>query len=153
MKGAILTIITIFVWLGIVFTRCESPERRIEKAQQKVQDAHADLKLTQQKAHIAMQKSANMEDWKVFKAESIAKMQENDILIAGLNLKMKTSGKTLDGLYATKINQLEIKNQQMKDRIIAYEKTISNWETFKTDFKLEMNELGISLKDLVAANK
>jgi hypothetical protein len=41
----------------------------------------------------------------------------------------------------------------MKDRIIAYEKTIRNWETFKSDFKLEMNELGISLKDLVAANK
>jgi hypothetical protein len=141
------------VWLGIVFTRCESPERKIENAQQKVREAHTDLKLTQQKAHIAMQKSANIEDWKVFKAESIAQIHENDILIAGLNLNMKTSGKLLDGLYATKINLLEKKNQEMKDRIITYEKTISHWETFKVDFKQEMSDLGIALKDLVATNK
>jgi len=66
---------------------------------------------------------------------------------------MKRSGKTLDALRAKKIDALEQKNRDMRNRIAAYEKSQSDWESFKREFNHDMDELGQAFKDLTVDNK
>lgn len=41
----------------------------------------------------------------------------------------------------------------MKRRSIYYEKSQSDWETFKREYNHDMDELGNALKDLTVDNK
>lgn len=66
---------------------------------------------------------------------------------------MKKPGKTLDPLYKSRIDALELKNQELKSRLEAYEKNQSNWETFKREFNHDMDELGVALADFTVDNK
>jgi len=41
----------------------------------------------------------------------------------------------------------------MRARLVAYEKSQSNWESFKREFNHDMDEIGQALKDLTVDNK
>jgi uncharacterized protein YeaO (DUF488 family) len=51
--------------------------------------------------------------------------------------------------YEKTIADLETRNLAMKERINTYKvESTEKWESFKAEFKHEMNEIGQSLKDL-----
>ena len=93
------------------------------------------------------------EEWKEFKNDSEIKIRNNEIRIAELKAKMNKPGTTLDPLYEKRIDTLEKKNRDLKARIADYEKSQSDWQTFKREFNHDMDELGQALKDFTVDNK
>jgi hypothetical protein len=154
MNKTIITIaVTSMLVAGSVFTSCKSPAQKEDAAQAKVDDAQEDLNSAQDKADAATLKVATAEEWKIFKNESEIKIRDNEIRIAELKAKMKKPGKVFDSMYEKKIDRLEQQNRDLRVRIDSYEKSQSDWETFKTEFNHDMDELGNALKDLTVDNK
>ncbi|MBE0653038.1 MAG: hypothetical protein IH594_04535 [Bacteroidales bacterium] len=145
--------VTITLMAGTIFTSCQSSVQKQDAAQAKVQDARQDLNEAQKDANAIGQELATAEEWATFKSESEIKIRDNEIRITELNVKMKKPGETFDELYAKKIANLELQNKEMRTRLIEYEKSQSNWETFKREFNHDMDELGKALKDLTVDNK
>jgi DNA repair ATPase RecN len=148
----ILTV-TITIMAGTIFTSCQSSIQKQEAAQAKVRDAKQDLNAAQKDAKAAAQVVATAEEWKAFRSESELKIRDNEIRITELNVKMKKPGEIFDALYAKKIANLEQQNKDMRARLEAYEKSQSNWESFKREFNHDMDAIGQALKDLTVDNK
>ena len=154
MKKVIFMLAVSSMFIASTFlTSCQSETQKSDAAQTKVQDAKEDLKEAQTDAAVAAQKAANAEEWKAFKTESEAKIKANEVRIAELKDKMKTSGKTMDTVYSKNVDLLEQRNKDLKNRMDAYEKGQSDWESFKREFNHDMDELGQALKDLTVNNK
>lgn len=145
--------VTITLIAGTIFTGCQSAVQKQDAAKAKVQDARQDLNAAQKEADAIGQELATAEEWATFKSESEVKIKENEIRITELNVKMKKPGEIFDELYEKKIADLEQQNKDLRARLIAYEKSQSNWESFKREFNHDMDELGQALKDLTVDNK
>ena len=146
MKKIVFNIVIVMGVLGSVsFTACQSATPKEDAAKAKLEAAREDLK--------EAQTEASAEEWEEFKNESEIKISNNNIRIAELKLKMNESGNTLDAVYKKRIQLLEQKNIDMKARIDAYEKSQSDWESFKREFNHDMDELGKALKDIAVDNK
>lgn len=154
MKKSIFTLaIAGTLMAGIIFTGCQSPAQKESSAQHKVNEARQDLKDAQDDANAEAKEVAGAEEWKEFKNDSEIKIRNNEIRIAELKAKMNKPGTTLDPLYEKRIDTLEKKNRDLKARIDDYEKSHSDWETFKREFNHDMDELGQALKDFTVDNK
>jgi chromosome segregation ATPase len=138
---------------GVIFTGCQSTAEKTEAAEAKVQDAKEELKEARKDENAQAQKTATADEWRTFRNESQEKIWANEKHIAELKVKMNKPGKLLDAAYAKKIDSLEEKNRELKRRMDAYEKSQSDWETFKREFNHDMDELGNALKDLTVDNK
>jgi predicted nucleic acid-binding Zn-ribbon protein len=135
------------------FTSCQSNTAKTEAADQKVQDAKKELDDAKMKADAA-QKTANAEEWNAFKADIEVKIQNNESEITALKAKMKSSKKKMDAAYVKSVDDLEMKNKALKEKINAYSNdTKSDWASFKREFNHDMDELGSALKDLTVNNK
>lgn len=138
---------------GTLFSGCQSSTQKQQAAQDKVQDARQDLNAAQKNANEVAQKVATAEEWKTFKSESELKIKDNEIRINELTVKMKKPGELFDALYEKKITNLGQQNKDLKARLEAYEKSQSNWESFKREFNHDMDAIGQALKDLTIDNK
>jgi len=136
-----------------IFTSCRSSVQKQEAAQVKVQDAKQELNTAQKDANAAAMVVATAEEWEAFRNESELKIKANEIRITELNVKMKKPGEIFDAIYEKKITNLEQQNREMRARLVAYEKSQSNWESFKREFNHDMDEIGQALKDLTVDNK
>lgn len=153
MKNTIFTLaVATTLIAGTIFTGCESSEQKIDDAQANVQEAKQDLKEVKQDEKAAAQQAADAEEWRTFKTESEVKIKDNELRIAELREKMKTSGKTMDAIYSKNIDVLEKRNQDLKTKIDTYDGQ-SNWQSFKSEFNHDMDELGKALKDIGVNNK
>jgi hypothetical protein len=156
-KTRILALVTvIIVGYGVIngiVTGCQSSDQKVQDAKEKVKDANQDLKQTQTDAMVADQKAANAAAWKTLKAEWEGRVRSNENIIADLKGEMRKPGRAFDSMYETSIQNLEQKNKEMKMRIDAYEKSQSDWESFKREFSHDMDGLGKALNDLAVNNK
>lgn len=153
MKNSILLFLVATFFTGAILTGCQTASEKVDDAKAGVVDAKQDLKDATTKAAEEARKNAEVEEWAAFKSESETAIAENEKVIAELKAKMKKSGKTLDALYAQRIDELEVKNSAMRTRISAYKNENKDWESFKREFNHDMNELGSALKDLAVDNK
>lgn len=144
---------TIALMAGVFFTSCQSTAQKQDAAQAKVQEARQDLNAAKQDANAIGQELATAEEWAAFKSESEVKIRDNEVRINELTVRMNKPGETFDELYAKKIANLELQNKEMRTRLTAYEKSQTNWESFKREFNHDMDELGKALKDLTVDNK
>jgi hypothetical protein len=142
----ILAIAVSFVAVSI-FYGCQSssvtPEE--EAAQAKVDSAKSDLK--------DAQRAATAEEWKAFKVESAEKIRINELSIADFKDRRSTSEAKFDVIYTEKIDKLEKQNKNLQARIDNYETRHTNWESFKSEFNHDMDELGKAVTDLTVDNK
>jgi chromosome segregation ATPase len=153
MKKTILNIsITAFLAASI-FTACQSPAEKVDSAKADVKEAKQDLKAEQKDANAEAAKKAEAEEWRVYKLETEARIKDNDVRIAELRVRLKKPGKVLDPLYAKQIEGLEKRNRALQAKIDAYVPEQSTWESFKSESKHDMDELGHSLKDFTVDNK
>jgi hypothetical protein len=150
-KYIIILAASTMVAASALFTGCETPEKKVENAQDKVQDAKRDLKEVQKDAEA--QKMADSDAFRVFKTESEVKIRDNEIFIDDLRTKMTKSGRKLDAMYEKTIADLEQKNRDMRARIDSYGKNQGDWESFKREYNRDMDELGVALKNLTVDNK
>jgi chromosome segregation ATPase len=158
---------TLFMMTTSLSTSCTSPEKKLENAQTKVDnaqdkvadakdkvaDAKENLTEAQKTANAEAEKVANVAAWKAYKAEAEVKIKANDVRVAELKTMMKKAGKSTSTMYKENVAILEKKNATMKARILDYDKSQSNWESFKTEFNHDMDELGTALKDFTVNNK
>lgn len=133
------TILIVAIIAGTFLTSCKSAQQKEARAKENVVEAKQDLKETQ---------VSNANEWKVFKAESEAKIIDNDGRIAELKVRMNKPGNTFDGMYRTRIEKLEAKNTELKSKLKNYDGNETGWKTFKSDFNRDMNEIGTNIKDL-----
>ena len=138
---------------GTMFISCQSSIQKQDAAQDKVQDAKRELNAAQKDANAANQVVATAEEWEAFRNESELKIKANETRIAELNAKMKKPGEILDAVYEKKITNLEQQNKEMRVRLLGYDKSQSNWESFKREFNHDMDAIGQALKDLTVDNK
>ena len=118
----------------------EAPTK--EDLKEEVKDANADAV-----------KKANAEEWKEFKAKSNEEIKENEKKIAELKVKLKKPGKMLDPMYEKRIANLEEKNRNLQLKLDGYETNQSDWESFKAEFKHDMDEFGKAFKDITVNNE
>jgi len=144
--------VTVFL-TGSVLTGCQSSAKKEASARDNLQEAKQDLKEVQKDADEEAQKLANAEEWKTFKSDAEVTIRNNEIRIADLRVKMAKQGTVLDPMYEKKIEALEQQNKDLRKRIEDYEKSQSDWETFKREFNHDMDELGKALKDITVDNK
>jgi chromosome segregation ATPase len=138
---------------GSVFTSCESKAQKEASEKNRIQNEQKELNNQKAEVNAAAQKLADAEEWKQFKAESELKIKGNEIRIDELKLKKSKPGKVLDELYQNRIEAIENKNKELRERIYSYEKKQSDWEVFKREFNHDMDELGKALKDFGVDNK
>lgn len=144
---------TMTIMAGTIFISCQSSIQKQEAAQEKVQDAKQELNTAQKDANAAAKVVATAEEWKVFRTESELEIKANELRSAELKVKLKKPGEIFDGIYEKKIISLDQQNKDMRARLLAYENSQSNWESFKREFNHDMDEIGQALKDLTVDNK
>jgi outer membrane murein-binding lipoprotein Lpp len=154
MKKIIYTLtFTIAVSAALLLNGCVSGTDKTDAARENVKDAKEELKTAEKDSGTAAVKTADAEEWKAFKAESELKIDNNKIRIDELKLKMKSSGTVQDELYKKSIDSLDMKNNELKNRMYKYETGKTDWESFKSEFNHDMEGLGKSLKDFTVINK
>ena len=159
-RNILILAVAITLTAGTIFSSCQSSIQKQEAAQAKVkdatqdvQDAKQDLNAAKKDANAAAQVVATAEEWEAFRNESELKIKANEIRITELNVKMKKPGEIFDAIYEKKITSLEQQNREMRTRLVAYEKSQSNWDSFKREFNHDMDAIGQALKDLTVDNK
>ncbi|MFY7964698.1 MAG: hypothetical protein ACOVO1_07360 [Chitinophagaceae bacterium] len=153
MKKTILKAVVATVITATSLISCTSSEQKVENAENKVTDAKENLKEVKKDSGIAAQKIATENEWKIFKNDAETTVKNNEIRIAGLKDKMKNAGAAAIAAYSKKIDDMEMQNHNLKLKIENYEKHNSDWESFKTEFNHDVNELGQALKDFTINNK
>lgn len=155
MKKSIFTLAVTALMIGTILVSCQSSAKKEETAKDNLQKAQEDLDEVQYDAAMAAQKKAAIaKEWQTLKNNTQATINENEIRIAELKVKMKKTGKDIDSLYAKKIDQLEQKNKDIKAKIETYKNDKnSDWESFKREYNHDMDELGKALKDITVDNK
>ena len=152
MKRLILILSVITFMTGVILIGCAS-DQKDETTEVKTEDGKTDVVIVEDDANTVTIKTANAEEWKLFKAEAQLKIRENEIRIAELKAKKQKPGKLFDELREKRIKNLELKNSELRARITTYETTQSDWEKFKQEFNHDMDELGQALRDLTVDNK
>jgi hypothetical protein len=146
MKKSIYTLATALLITGTTLVSCK------ENTENKGEEVEV---ITNDEGNSLMVKSATQnKEWEAFKVNTDSLINKNDMRIAELKVKMNNTGKAADSTYKNKIAQLEERNAAMKVKIQSYKDDSSqNWDSFKTEFNHDMNELGSALKDLTVDNK
>lgn len=94
-------------------------------------------------------KTVYMKDFDTFRKEWEAQIDENEKKIAELEVEMEKMKKEVKTEYKEKINTLKQKNEDLRSRIDTYKgETNEQWESFKREFKHDIDELGSSVRDL-----
>ena len=136
-----------------LLTSCQSPEKKVENANEKVAEAKQELTEAQKTAQFEAKKAADAVEWRNVKAEWELKVKENEKELADLKVKMKKEGKKMDAAYKEKVDMLEKQSTALKNRMNDYDKSPSDWESFKREFTHDMEEFGKAFKDLTVDNK
>lgn len=145
MKKLIFTITTSVMLTGAIFTSCNTAAEKVDKAEDKSIKADEDFNSA---------KEEYLADIENFKKETNAKIDANNQLIADFKVKIASSKKDAQVYYQEQIAILEQKNIAMKQKMDTYQETgKDNWETFKTEFNKDMNDLGEAFKNFTVKDE
>ncbi|MBK8653051.1 MAG: hypothetical protein IPN20_03870 [Haliscomenobacter sp.] len=91
----------------------------------------------------------DVENYRQQTAEKVAHNQS----IADFNARIETEKAEAKADYKMKIAELEKKNSDLKMKLDNYKvESKDQWETFKTEFTRDMDQLGEALRDLTVKN-
>ncbi len=144
MKKALITLSTAIYIVGAILTSCNTPTNKVEDAKEKVSEAKKDLDQATEEYQIEIEN---------YRKETAIKISENNKTIADFKVKIEHEKKDVKAEYEKKIIQLEQKNKELKQKMDNYKaEGKEKWETFKTEFNHDMEELGKAFKDLTVNN-
>jgi predicted RNase H-like HicB family nuclease len=148
MKKTFLTLAVTGFIVGTMLTGCQTSNKNVEKARDNMEEAKD--KVTEAKKDIDQ---ALKESIQQFKKESQERISNNEKIIAEFKAKIEKEGKMAKAKYEKKVAELEQKNREMKMRLDKFEDNKQDkWDSFKTEFNHDMDQLGKSLKDLTIDN-
>jgi hypothetical protein len=147
MKKNILYIALVSI---IAFTSCDSNKKNAEEAQEKLNTDATELAEAKTEVAEDSLSEVSVEEWNLFQNETEAKIKEHEIKIAALK---KSNSKNGNKETEKKIDALEQKNKMLENRLKSYEKVKSDWISFKRELSLDLDQLGVALKDFTVPSK
>ena len=140
-KIILLSVVTVFM-AGSMFMSCQSSSEKVNKAKEDVVQAKQELN------------QAIKDSIVQFKKESNQKIGANEKMIGELKAKLVTGKKEMKATYEKSLAALEQKNNLLKKKLNDFnDDEIDKWNSFKTEFSGDMNDLGTALKNFVVDDK
>ncbi len=152
MKKRIWVLAIVSIVAAPIINGCQTQSEKVENAQVRVQNADSNLKEVQKDSLTHAQKATSVEEWKIFRNESQAKIRNNEIRIEALKTKINNNGGYANYTDRERIDSLEIKNKELVTRMDNYTNGKSDWETFKLEFDRDLDGLGESLQKFTVKN-
>lgn len=144
MKKSILKFIVLVAVSSTMVTGCSNSEQKVEKAEENVSEANKELDAAN-KEYLA--------DIEAYKQETADQIAFNEKSIADFNVRVENEKKEAKADYKKKIAELEKRNSDLKMKMNDYKaEGKEKWESFKAEFKHDMNELGEAFKGLTIRN-
>ena len=153
MKKTILNLaLTTFI-VATVLVGCQDKSKQEAEAKENVENAKENL--DDAKAELSdARRAATEQEWQAFKDSTNATIKQNEIRIAEMKAELKKTGKTIDSEYSKNIQELEEKNKEIKNKLEVYKNdTNSDWQSYKKEFRHDMDDLGQSLKNFTVKDK
>lgn len=145
MKPSKLLILTSFLGLFLIIVGCGNSAQKVEKAEENVVEAEQDLEEAKDEY------KSDMEQYRLMTAEKIA---ANERAIADYNNSLARDKRAVTAEIKEEIAELEAKNNKLKMKIGEYtDNGKDNWESFKTEFNRDMDDLGTSISNIGRDNK
>ena len=132
---------------GTIFTGCKSEVEREISVRNTVLEANQELQDWENDTREDVDKKAKEAEWKRFKYDVELTIKNNEFRITALRVKLNKPGISRDPNYATKIKKLEQQNKALERRIKDYREDQADWESFKSDFNRDLDELGKELRE------
>ncbi len=143
-QGTVIITLILAVIFGAISCQSSSSER-LEDAQ--AEAAEADKNLSNAKEEY-------ITDMDNFKKETSIKISANEQSIKEFKASIASSKKDIKAEYDNKINDLEVKNTDMKRKLSEYKvEGEDQWNAFKNEFSQDLEELGVALQELTVDNK
>ncbi len=145
MKKLIFTLFLTLLFTVASFTSCNTAAEKANKAKNKAIEAKDDFNIA---------KEEYLADIENFKKETAAKIDSNKQKIAEFNVKIEYAKKDVKTYSLQQIVILEQKNSELKIKMDEYKVDgKDNWESFKTAFNKDMNDLGEAFKNFTVKNE
>ena len=133
MKKSYMPLVLSFFLITILLISCASPSEKVENAKEDVVDANNKLD-TAIKNYQA--------DINAYKTETASKIAANELAIKNFNSKIENEKKELRAKYLSKIEVLEKKNRDLKNKLDNYQDDGNDkWRTFKAEFDVEFGSI------------
>jgi uncharacterized membrane-anchored protein YhcB (DUF1043 family) len=148
MKNTILTLVVSAFIGATILSGCQSSAKKVENAQENLQDAQNNLVEADQELSKEMKDSIQQ-----FKKESDDRIAIQEQNLAEFKSRIATEKKENRDKYLEKLAELEQKNTDMKKRLADLNvDSKDNWESFKTKFSEDMDNLGDAIKNMTSKN-
>ena len=145
MKKSILKLTAILFTTSTLITSCNTSAEKVEHAQDHVSEANEDLNKANE---------AYLADVETYRTVTADKINANNKSIIDFNTRIENKKNEAKADYKKKVAELDAKNSDMKKRMEDYKAdNKENWESFKTEFNHDMDELGKAFNDLTVNNK
>lgn len=146
-KQRFMRVLTLALAIGLaaVTLSCESSAEKVENAEKDVVEAEKEL--TKAKADYQA-------DVKSYKLATKDRIEKNNRQIDEYKKQIDSKKKEVKAEYWKQIAVIEEKNADMEKRMDEYKAdSRSNWQTFKKEFKEDMDELGSSINNFFRDNE
>jgi len=148
MRKIFLTPVVIAFMTVTLFIGCQSSSKKVEIAKDNVQVAEENVAEAKQELNEAVKDSIQL-----FRKESEKRIIANEKSLAEYKVKIATEKKESRARYEKEWAELVKKNNELKMRLKDFnEESEDKWESFKTEFNHDMDELGKAFKDLTVKN-
>lgn len=123
-----------------------------EKTEAVLDEAKKDLTVAANEVKVAANeikesvRQVSEREWKLMIDEMEQKIREDEKTMARLKEKMKITGQKLDSYYLKQIDQLELKFNNLQERMKKSDKRKSDWNAFKAEFDQDMVKMKEALK-------
>ncbi len=149
MKNKFFTLAITTVMAGTILVSCQTTDKKVEIAQENVQDAKNNVVAANEALNQAI-----LDSIRQFRETSKELITANDKKIADFRAHIAKEKKENRDRYEEKIAGLERQNRNMKSKLDDFrEDSKTKWENFRAEFKHDMDEFGHAFKDLTVKNK
>jgi TolA-binding protein len=130
--------LVLIILMLLSFAACNSPSEDVKKAEDNVEKANSELVQAEQDFALDMENYRN---------ETKTRIARNDSSIREFKARIRNDKREAKSDYEKEIAELENKNTDMKKRIEDYKAaTNEEWQSFKSSFKKEMDDLDEAVK-------
>jgi septal ring factor EnvC (AmiA/AmiB activator) len=128
-----------------ILAACDSPSKKVEKANQNLIAAEANLDQAQRDS---------AENFENFRKEVNLLIDDNEKAIIFYKNQIKSENRNITDAEQKMMDDLEQRNINSRIKIRDYkENGKDEWKAFKVEFKHDMDELGEAIKGLTVKNK
>lgn len=143
---------------GAMVSSCSSSGDKVSDAQSDVETAkegvtEAKEDVTDAQAKLDASNDEYLKEVETYKVETNQRILDNQKSVKEFNARIASDKTAAKEEYQKKIAELDSKNTDMKRKLDNFKANgKDNWETFKTEFSHDMDELGNAFRDLTVKN-